>query len=148
MLPSLSCSNVKLTVIRASLPWFGRSYQTSNPTPAEPLRVRGLKLGADDVVTCPFQLVELCARVSAICRDGPGEVVCDATALTAPTLGTVHALARAALTARRLGVPFRVRPSPALHGLLALVGLGEPLPGGAAPVPICEPGLRHTGHGA
>ncbi|MFG2295025.1 hypothetical protein [Streptomyces sp. NPDC048603] len=71
--------------------------------------------------------VELCARVRAICRDGPGEVVCDATALTAPTLGAVNALARAALTARRLGVPFRVRASPALQALLDLVGLGEPL---------------------
>ncbi|QES52537.1 hypothetical protein DEJ50_20230 [Streptomyces venezuelae] len=71
--------------------------------------------------------VELCARVRAICRDGPGEVVCDATALTAPTLGAVNAVARAALTARRLGVPFRVRASPALHALLDLVGLGQPL---------------------
>lgn len=71
--------------------------------------------------------VELCARVRAICRDGPGEVVCDATALTTPTLRTVNALARAALTARGLGVSFRVRASPALHGLLDLVGLGEPL---------------------
>lgn len=68
---------------------------------------------------------ELCAHVSALCRDGPGGVVCDATGVTAPTLRTVQALARAALTARRLGVPLRVRAAPPLHALLHLVGLVE-----------------------
>ncbi|MER5931589.1 hypothetical protein [Streptomyces sp. NPDC002054] len=70
---------------------------------------------------------ELCARVSDLCRDGPALLVCDATAVTRPTLATAHALARAALTARRLGVPFRVRAAPPLRGLLDLVGLRQPL---------------------
>nr|WSX50145.1 STAS domain-containing protein [Streptomyces sp. NBC_00974] len=68
---------------------------------------------------------ELCARVAALCRDGPGRVVCDVSAVAAPTLATVQALARAALTARRLGIPFRVRASPPLRALLHLVGLLE-----------------------
>lgn len=51
---------------------------------------------------------ELCARVRALCRDGPDGVVCDVRAVAAPTLATVQALARAALTTRRLGIPFRV----------------------------------------
>lgn len=70
-------------------------------------------------------VAELCARVRVLCRDGPDSVVCDATAVTAPTLATVQALARAALTARRLGVPLRVRAAPALRALLHLVGLVE-----------------------
>ncbi|CAM5558246.1 hypothetical protein SAVIM338S_04592 [Streptomyces avidinii] len=70
---------------------------------------------------------ELCARVLALCRDGPGGVVvCDVSAVAAPTLATVQALARAALTARRPGVPFRVTGAgPALRALLDLVGLVE-----------------------
>lgn len=68
---------------------------------------------------------ELCARVYALCRDGPAGIVLDAGAVAAPTLATVQALARAALTARRLGVPLRVRAAPGLLGLLELVGLGE-----------------------
>ncbi|MFE9563415.1 STAS domain-containing protein [Streptomyces sp. NPDC006487] len=69
---------------------------------------------------------ELCARVRALCRDGPDAVVCDVGAVAAPTLATVQALARAALTARRLGIPFRVTgATPALRALLHLVGLVE-----------------------
>lgn len=69
---------------------------------------------------------ELCARVRALCRDGPDGVVCDAAGVTAPTLATVQALARAALTARRLGVSFRVvGAGPGLRALLHLVGLVE-----------------------
>ncbi|MCX5376348.1 STAS domain-containing protein [Streptomyces sp. NBC_00091] len=70
---------------------------------------------------------DLCARVRALCRDGPDELVCDARAVTEPTLATVDALARAALTARRHGTPFRVRADGPLRALLALAGLGEPL---------------------
>lgn len=73
---------------------------------------------------------ELCAHVRELCGDGPEAVVCDARGVAAPTLVTVQALARAALTARRLGVPFRVRAAPSLRALLDLVGLvqllGEP----------------------
>ncbi|MFJ7270208.1 STAS domain-containing protein [Streptomyces sp. NPDC099050] len=70
--------------------------------------------------------VELCARVRTLCRDGPDAVVCDVRAVAAPTLATVQALARAALTARRLGIPLRVTGAgPALRALLHLVGLVE-----------------------
>lgn len=68
---------------------------------------------------------ELCARVRELCGDGPVGVVCEASGVAAPTLATVQALARAAVTARRLGVPFRVRAAPPLRGLLHLVGLVE-----------------------
>lgn len=69
---------------------------------------------------------ELCARVRALCRDGPHGVVCDVGAVASPTLATVQALARAALTARRLGIPFRVTGAPPpLRALLHLVGLVE-----------------------
>ncbi|WP_443065970.1 hypothetical protein [Streptomyces sp. NBC_00503] len=52
--------------------------------------------------------------------------MCDVSAVAAPTLSTVQALARAALTARRLGVPFRITGAvPALRALLHLVGLVE-----------------------
>ncbi|MCY0932821.1 STAS domain-containing protein [Streptomyces sp. H34-S4] len=52
--------------------------------------------------------------------------MCDVTALAVPTLATIQALARAALTARRLGIPFRVTGAgPALRALLHLVGLVE-----------------------
>ncbi|WP_442814936.1 STAS domain-containing protein [Streptomyces sp. NBC_01298] len=69
---------------------------------------------------------ELCARVRALCRDGPDGVVCDVRAVAAPTLATVQALARAALTTRRLGIPFRVTGAgPPLRALLHLVGLVE-----------------------
>ncbi|MFD0356952.1 STAS domain-containing protein [Streptomyces sp. NPDC127110] len=68
----------------------------------------------------------LCARVSEACRDGPRAIVCDASGVTAPTLTTVDALARLALTARRHGTPFTVTGTPpALRALLHLVGLGE-----------------------
>lgn len=68
----------------------------------------------------------LCARVSEACRDGPRGIVCDAAAVTAPTLATVDALARLALTARHHGTALTVTgAAPALRALLHLVGLAE-----------------------
>ncbi|MEU9719339.1 STAS domain-containing protein [Streptomyces sp. NPDC047976] len=69
----------------------------------------------------------LCARLRELCRDGPGRpVTCDARAAEPPTLTTVDALARLALTAKRHGAPFTVTGTPpALRALLHLVGLGE-----------------------
>ncbi|MFJ8160719.1 STAS domain-containing protein [Streptomyces sp. NPDC096136] len=68
----------------------------------------------------------LCARVGEACRDGPREIVCDARAAGTPSLATVDALARMALTARRHGTPFKVTGAdPALRALLDLVGLVE-----------------------
>ncbi|RST06300.1 STAS domain-containing protein [Streptomyces sp. WAC07149] len=67
------------------------------------------------------------ARVRQACRDAPGQPVsCDARRVTAPTLATVEALARMALTAKRHGAPFTVTgAAPRLQALLHLVGLGE-----------------------
>ncbi|MDK9497341.1 STAS domain-containing protein [Streptomyces katrae] len=70
----------------------------------------------------------LCARLRELCRAGPGRpVTCDARAAAEPpTLATVDALARMALTAKRHGAPFTVTgAAPRLQALLHLVGLGE-----------------------
>ncbi|WP_424212139.1 hypothetical protein ACN20G_08545 [Streptomyces sp. BI20] len=59
----------------------------------------------------------------------PGAVLlCDARAVTAPTLRTVDTLARLALAARRAGLPLRLTGVPApLRGLLVLTGLAATL---------------------
>jgi hypothetical protein len=62
----------------------------------------------------------------------PGEdvdVVCDASAVSHPDLGTIDGLARFALALRRLGYDIRLDPAPSeLIKLLALVGLAEVVP--------------------
>ncbi|MEV8534951.1 hypothetical protein [Streptomyces sp. NPDC051211] len=87
-------------------------------------------------------IADLSARVRALCRDGPGELVCDARAVTEPTLATVDALARAALTARRHGTPFRVLADGRLRALLTLAGLTG-LTGLTGPAGLGEP-LRES----
>jgi ABC-type transporter Mla MlaB component len=74
----------------------------------------------------------LCARVRAMLEGGPAEIiVCDAAALTDPDLGTVDALARLQLTARRLRSQIALcHASPELEDLLGLVGLGGVVPCG------------------
>ncbi|AZM90745.1 STAS domain-containing protein [Streptomyces sp. W1SF4] len=69
----------------------------------------------------------LCARLGKLCRDGPVRpVTCDVRGVGTPTLATVDALARLALTAKGHGTPFRVTgAAPRLEALLHLVGLGE-----------------------
>ncbi|MEU9146438.1 STAS domain-containing protein [Streptomyces sp. NPDC048349] len=68
----------------------------------------------------------LCARLSRLYDGGATAVVCDATAVTAPSLAAVHALARLRLTARAHGGDFAVTgAAPALRALLDLVGLVE-----------------------
>ncbi|MGW0709380.1 STAS domain-containing protein [Streptomyces sp. NPDC002643] len=53
-----------------------------------------------------------------------GAVVCDVGGVGPPGLGTIDALARMQLTARRAGGRIRLRdPDPALRALLGLVGL-------------------------
>ena len=64
----------------------------------------------------------VCARVAAG-EDGP--LSCDVAAVEGPDLGTVEALARMALTARRLGRHLELRRArPELRELLELAGLG------------------------
>lgn len=68
--------------------------------------------------------VLMCARLARLYDAGATAVVCDATAVTAPDLGAVDALARLRLTARDR--PLRVTgATPALRSLLGLVGLVE-----------------------
>jgi ABC-type transporter Mla MlaB component len=62
-------------------------------------------------------------------RTRPTVLVCDLRDLQRPHLGTVDALARLKLQARRCGRELRLRnASPALVELLALAGLEEVLP--------------------
>jgi ABC-type transporter Mla MlaB component len=77
----------------------------------------------------PADAAALCERArSALERSGTEVLVCDVAALTHPDAGTVEALARLQLTARRLGCRVRLRdPSPELAELLDLFGLAEVL---------------------
>lgn len=72
----------------------------------------------------------LCERASALLEASNAAVlVCDVAVLTQPDAVTVDALARLALTARRLGRQIRLRRSPrALEELLAFVALGDVVP--------------------
>ena len=77
----------------------------------------------------------VCERARAeLERSGAEVLVCDVAALTHPDAGTIEALARLQLTARRLGRRMHLRdPSPELAGLLDLFGLADVLrvePGG------------------
>ncbi|WP_244291286.1 STAS domain-containing protein [Streptomyces subrutilus] len=77
--------------------------------------------GADEQDTA-----RLCARLARLYADGATTVVCDATAITAPGLAVVEALARLRLTARGHGGGFAVTGAgPPLRALLHLVGLVE-----------------------
>ncbi|MGW0840425.1 STAS domain-containing protein [Streptomyces sp. NPDC002787] len=71
------------------------------------------------------EVARLCDDVRALLDvPGTGVVVCDVGGIGPPILGTVDALARLQLTARRAGGRIRLRdPDPALRALLGLVGL-------------------------
>ncbi|MGW4561993.1 STAS domain-containing protein [Streptomyces sp. NPDC004561] len=71
------------------------------------------------------EVAGLCADVRALLDGrGAGVVVCDVGGLGPPGLAVVDLLARLELAARRAGGRIRLRdPDPALHALLALVGL-------------------------
>lgn len=72
----------------------------------------------------------LCERVSAEVGTGASRTVfCDAGELTAADLGTVDALARLRLRARRLGCDVRLEHASAeLRDLLCLLGLEDVVP--------------------
>jgi ABC-type transporter Mla MlaB component len=83
------------------------------------------RLALSDPVT-PAELGVLCARVGA--RTAGGVVVCDVGRIAQPDAGTVDALARLGLAARRAGCELRLRrASPALCELLDLCGLAGAL---------------------
>lgn len=66
----------------------------------------------------------LCERVRVLLQRSDGDVICDVSALADPDVGTVDALARLALTARRFGRRLRLRHACGdLRDLLVLVGL-------------------------
>ena len=77
----------------------------------------------------PADAAALCERArSELERSGAEVLVCDVAALTHPNAGTVEALARMALTARRLGREVRLRdPSRELRELVDLCGLADVL---------------------
>ena len=68
------------------------------------------------------------ARASELERSGADVLVCDVAEVTRPDAGTIEALARLQLTARRLGCQMRLRdPSRELRELLDLFGLDDVL---------------------
>jgi ABC-type transporter Mla MlaB component len=76
----------------------------------------------------PFGLADvraLCDRAERLLQEGhPTDLECDVGGVRAPDLGTVEALARVELTAKRLGADVRLRgASVELLELLALCGL-------------------------
>jgi ABC-type transporter Mla MlaB component len=72
----------------------------------------------------------LCELLDALLRESDTAVViCDVSAVTSPGLGTVEALARLGLTARRQGRVLQLRgPGSELRRLLWLTGLSDTLP--------------------
>ena len=99
------------------------------PTP-RPVLVIGGPIERDDIPA-------LCERVQALLRGSAADAVsCDVAALVHPDVGTVDALARMRLAARRLGRELHLHNvSDALHELLALVGL-------CSEAGLCGRGLR------
>ena len=78
----------------------------------------------------PAAVADLCGRVRALIEaHGARLIVCDVGTVTHPDAGTIEALARAQLTARRLGAQVRLRaPCDRLRDLLAFVGMADVLP--------------------
>ncbi|HXA28452.1 MAG TPA: STAS domain-containing protein [Candidatus Angelobacter sp.] len=80
--------------------------------------------------TTSAEVCRACDRAVVLLRRsrGGGVVACDLSAVLAPDIAAVDALARLRLTALRLGAPLRLRPlSPQLHGLLRIAGLESAL---------------------
>ena len=79
----------------------------------------------------------LCEGIQVVTVDAAaGPMVCDASALVDPDLGTIDGLARLALALRRLGYDVRLGQAPAeLIGLMTLVGLADVVPC-AATLPV------------
>jgi anti-anti-sigma regulatory factor len=78
----------------------------------------------------PDDARELCARLRGLLLEtGAARVVCEVGGLIDPDACTVNALARLALTSRRLGCVISLADaSPRLLELVALCGLGDVLP--------------------
>lgn len=78
---------------------------------------------------------ELCDMARLLLEStGAGVLTCDVAAVGRPDAGTVDALARVALTARRLGRSVMLRdPCPRLQALLVITGLDAALPYALSP---------------
>lgn len=78
----------------------------------------------------PKDLRWLCERVRSLLESsGSDHVVCDVSAVLTPDAGTVDALARMQLTARRLGRRMKVRGACGeLKDLVTIAGLNDVLP--------------------
>jgi ABC-type transporter Mla MlaB component len=96
----------------------------------------------------------LCERVRFLLEGRVACVVCDVSAVEDPDVGTIEALARMQLAARRVGGSLQLRdPSGELRNLLAFAGLWELLvyrysfSGGTVrgTVMVSEPGHRGVG---
>jgi ABC-type transporter Mla MlaB component len=83
----------------------------------------------------PGDVALLCERVRVLLKSCDADhVICDVGGLDDPDAGTVDALARLQLTARRLGSRIRLRNACGkLQNLLALMGLGDVVPCGGSP---------------
>lgn len=89
----------------------------------------------------PSKVLGLCASLHLLLEGSDrGLVVCDLGRLDGQDAGTVDALARLQLTARRLGRQIRLRnASSELQELVALMGLCDALPiRETDALPICE----------
>jgi hypothetical protein len=98
-------------------------HSTPGPASARPVLVIERAFVAADARALAERL---CVPLGA----GNGEpVLCDASALVQPDLGTIDGLARLSLATRRLGHGLRLcRASSELTGLMALVGLADVVP--------------------
>ena len=81
------------------------------------------------VASANADILELCARLHALPETGEDALVCDVSALAHPDCGTVDALARLQLKARRHGRRIVLRNAcTELRELLGLAGLMDVLP--------------------
>ncbi|MQA85581.1 MAG: STAS domain-containing protein [Streptosporangiales bacterium] len=114
----------------------GRRLVAPDDVPALPADVPGPPPGSGVAVLViggpigPADVPRLGEHIRTLLEGSDADlVVCDVASLTDPDAGTVDALARLALTARRLGRRFGLRhASRELQELLALVGLSDVLP--------------------
>jgi ABC-type transporter Mla MlaB component len=116
----------------ASMP-VGAACEQSASTPVGALRAAAEPSMIIVVIGGPIagtDVCGLCERVRVVLEGSDADVVvCDVSALVDPDVGMADALARLALTARRLGRQVRLRhASRDLQELLAFIGLGDVLP--------------------
>ena len=95
----------------------------------EPFSAPGTIVPVIGGLLTPSGILGHCERLHLLLEGCSGPVVCDLGTLDGPDAGTVDALARLQLTARRLGRQVRLRnASSELQELLALMGLCDALP--------------------